>query len=123
MYFKLFEEFSNFIESKYYVQINELPEYGEFGSNDDEQIEAVQLALLNMGYEWPGSTKPLTKDTLQWHHHVGIFYWYVLKTSNKKKISLFPPGLKVPPTKLEFDEYFEPIKKYSGHSTGKKYGI
>jgi hypothetical protein len=123
MHFKLFEEFSNFIESKYYTQTKELPGYAKFSSKDDEQIEAVQLALFNMGYQWPGGEKLVNKETLQWNEHVGVFYWYVLRTSNKKKITLFPPGLKIPPVELEFDDYFEPKSKYMGHSAGKKYGI
>ena len=122
MYFKLFEEFSNdLVETEYYKQVKELPLDGFFESGDDDEWKAMQTALRSMGYVWKGRVD--FAKASQFKDSDTKLYWYRLKASGTKQLSIYAPGFVDPLTEVKFDEYFESKEKYSGHSVGKKYGI
>ena len=83
--FKLFEEFSNeFIETNFYRQIKKLPEQGCINNEDDDQLEALQLALFKQGYSWSGSKEVVSYKDLTFMNRSDdeyTLYWYVLKAS------------------------------------------
>lgn len=121
MYFKLFEEFSKDLETEYYKQTKELPLDGFFESVDDDKWIVIQKVLRSMGYTWKGRTD--FAKASQFKDDDAKLYWYRLKASGTKQLSIYAPGFVNPLKKIEFDEYFEPTTTYKGHHTGKQYGI
>jgi hypothetical protein len=124
---KLFEEF---IQTKYYKQIKELPERGKIAVDADES-EALQMALYKLNYRWPNRdiTKPIP---FEYHHE---------DPSKKFELAWFTIGNPklIHPDKykrlsghiedrrhldlLEFDDYFEPDESFMGRHTSKKFRL
>jgi hypothetical protein len=124
---KLFEEF---VTTKYYKQIKDLPERGKIAVNADE-CETLQLALYKLNYRWPSGahTDALPFEKHKEDENLKLYLgWYTVGNSNlihpdkHKKLSGHPVDTSHL-TILEFDDYFEPLDKYIGHHASKNYGV
>ena len=124
---KLFEEF---VQTKYYKQIKELPERGKIEVNSDES-EALQIALYKLNYRWPSgvNTKALPFEKHKENENLKLYLgWYTVGNINlmhpdkHKKLSGHLPDIQNLQV-LEFDDYFDPMSGYAGHHTGKNYGV
>jgi hypothetical protein len=109
------------VENEYYKQIKELPLDGFFESSDDDEWIVMQKVLRSMGYVWKGRAD--FAKASQFKDNDAKLYWYRLKASGTKQLSIYAPGFVDPLKKIEFDEYFEPTEKHMGHHISKKYGI
>jgi hypothetical protein len=124
---KLFEEF---IQTKYYKQIKDLPERGRISVNAD-QCEALQLALYKLNYRWPSGahTTALPFERHKEDENLKLYLgWYTVGNPNlihpdkHKKLSGHPADISHL-TDLEFDDYFEASESYTGRHTGKKFKL
>ena len=124
---KLFEEF---IQTKYYKQIKDLPERGKIEVNADES-EALQIALYKLNYRWPSgaNTTALPFEKHKEDENLKLYLgWYtvgnpgLIHPNKHKKLSGHPVDISHL-TPLEFDDYFEPLEAYKGHHVGKNYGV
>ncbi len=124
---KLFEEF---IQTKYYKQIKDLPERGKIEVNADES-EALQIALYKLNYRWPSgaNTTALPFEKHKEDENLKLYLgWYtvgnpdLIHPNKHKKLSGHPVDISHL-TPLEFDDYFEPLDDYKGHHVGKNYGV
>jgi hypothetical protein len=120
MHFKLYEEF-NLVETEYYKQVKELPPDGYLDSKDDDEWKATQKALWETGYVWKGGSEFLKASQFK-DNDIKLF-WYRLKASGTKQISIYSPGFVAPLKPVIFEEYFKPLEKNRGRATGKKFSL